>query len=130
MICLDSDCIIDFLRNKEEAVGVIQAYHEQLVTTEINVFEVFLGIYLKQHKKENEEEIAENFFSNFDIVAFREGCGKASALILTGLAKTGKTIEQNDAYVASIMASCGCRKIITRNRKHFSAIKGVEVISY
>ena len=130
MICLDSDCIIDFLRNKKEAIDVVEKYRGQIFTTEINVFEVFSGIYIKQERRKNEEEIAERFFQNLEVLSFKIGCGRLSALILVSLINAGKTIEQNDAYIASIMTGCGCNKIITRNRKHFSAIKGVEVISY
>ena len=40
MICLDSDCIIDFLRGKEEAIRIVERHKEELVSTEINIFEV------------------------------------------------------------------------------------------
>jgi len=130
MICLDSDCIIDFLRNEKEAIDVVEKYKGQIFTTEINVFEVFFGICIKELKRENEEEIAERFFNNIEIMSFKGGCGKLSANILSSLAKTGKNIEQNDAYIAGIMACCGCNKIITRNRRHFSMIKGLKVILY
>ena len=48
MICLDSDFIINYLRGKEEAIEfLMEVNNEELVTTEINVFEVFYGIYSK-----------------------------------------------------------------------------------
>ena len=130
MICLDSDVIIDFFKKKKEAVELVEKNHLEIVTTEINVFEVFSGIYSKQQRKGGEEEIAEQFFQDIEILEFKKGCGKVSAFFLNGLAKSGKTIGQNDAFIAAIMARYGCKKIITRNRKHFSAIKGIEVISY
>ena len=45
MICLDSDCIIDFLNGKGDAKLVVSKYFEEIVTTEINAFEIFFGIY-------------------------------------------------------------------------------------
>ena len=39
MICLDSDCIIDFLKGKKEAVDLVRKYKEEVITTEINRFE-------------------------------------------------------------------------------------------
>ena len=46
MILLDSDCIIDFLKAKEKAVEIISKNKDNITTTEINKFEVFLGAYL------------------------------------------------------------------------------------
>ena len=54
MICLDSDFIIDYLRGKKEAVDIIEKFGEEAVTTEINIFEVFYGIYLRKDFKEEE----------------------------------------------------------------------------
>ena len=44
MICVDTSCIIDFLKNEKEAVNIIDKHKDELVTTDINVFEVFMGI--------------------------------------------------------------------------------------
>ena len=60
MICLDSDCIIDFLKGKKEAINVINKYNEEIITTEINVFEVLFGIYLKKEVSEKQEYIAKD----------------------------------------------------------------------
>jgi predicted nucleic acid-binding protein len=32
--------------------------------------------------------------------------------------------------IAGTMLSNNCKKIITRNKKHFSQIKGIEIITY
>ena len=49
MIFIDSDCIIDFLKGKKEAVDIIKRYKEKIATTEINVFEGLFGVYLKKN---------------------------------------------------------------------------------
>jgi len=38
---LDSDCVIDYLKGKKEAIEVVGKYKDEIVTTEITVFEVF-----------------------------------------------------------------------------------------
>lgn len=129
MICIDSDCIIDFLKDKEEAVGVIAKYKGEIVTTEINIFEVFLGIYSLKREHEKEEELAESFFDSLEILGM-DGWGRKSAKIFANLIKQGKVIELNDCFIAATMIVSGCNKIITKNVKHFSRIEGIEVIPY
>ena len=129
MISLDSDCIIDFLRGKKEAVDVINKYKDELVTTEINIFEVFVGIYKNKEIEEKEGEVAKSFFESLEVL----NCGSfglKSASIFCELINNGKEIEQNDCFVASILLVNNCNKIITRNTKHFSRIKNLEIISY
>ena len=127
MICLDTDCIIDFLRDNEKAIKVISKYSDNLVTTEINVYEVFSGIYL--YGKKGEMEIAENFFDNINILNFG-GWGKKGANIFSNLIKKGQRLEHNDCLISAIAMVNGCSKIITNNKKHFSRIEGLEIITY
>ena len=127
MICLDSDCIIDFLKGKKEAVEIVEKHKSELVTTEINVFEIFTGIFRKN--KFNDEGITKNFFESLDILS-SSGFGEKAALIFTDLINDGKEINQNDCMIASILLTNGCNKIITRNVKDFEKIKGLSIIRY
>ena len=49
MIFVDSDCIIDFLRGNEAAVKIISDNLGEVVTSEINSFEIFFGIFNKEN---------------------------------------------------------------------------------
>ncbi|PIN92274.1 PIN domain nuclease [Candidatus Pacearchaeota archaeon CG10_big_fil_rev_8_21_14_0_10_35_13] len=129
MICLDSDCIIDFLKGKEEAVMIVKKYEDEIFTTEINVFEVLLGVYLRDNY-EKEELVIKNFFGNIKKFSFDNQCGELSAKILADLIRGGKEINQNDCLIASIILKNGSHRIITRNEKHYSKIKGLKVIKY
>jgi|SRR3989344_1193961 len=129
MICIDSDCIIDFLKGKKEAIEVIKKYMDEIVTTEINVFEIFLGIYIKNNISEKEEETTKQFFNSLNILNI-DGWGVKAARIFCSLLKEGKMIEQNDCFISAIMIVNGCNKIITRNINHFSRIKGIDIIPY
>ena len=130
MMCLDSDCIIEFLRGNKEAVEIVQKYLDSLVTTEINVFEVFYGIYIHKNFSKAEEEHAQGFFNTIEVLPFAKPMGKLSAEIAADLIKNGKQIEQNDSLIAAILLQNGVQKIITRNHKHFSRIRGLDVLQY
>jgi len=130
MICLDSTCIIDFLKGKKEAISIVEEYKEEIMTTEINAFEVFFGIHQKQTISLKEVNSAEEFFNSIEILPFDAECGKSASKILTSLIKAGKMIDQNDALIASILEKNGIKSIITKNIKHFSNIFGLNIISY
>ncbi len=130
MICLDSSCIIDLLKGKKEALDVVEKYKDELLTTEINSYEIFSGIFIKEEVNEIEKLEAENFFSSLEVLPFDSGCGDLSAKIFSSLQKIGQSIEENDCFIASIILKKGCNKIITRNKKHFERIKDLKVLSY
>lgn len=130
MICLDSDFLIDFLNDEQDAVGLIEQYRDEIVTTEINLFEVFDGIYCQKQISKKEEETAILFFRNIPVLSSRSGWGKIAAHFLSYLRKQGKEIGDRDCFIAAIMQVHGCHKIITRNVKHYSSIPGIQVISY
>lgn len=131
MICLDTTVIIDFLNNRKEAVSLIEQNQENLLmTTEITVLEVFFGIYIKRNPSKEEEDKVREFFNSLDILPMKKSSGKLTAKILSDLSKKGTKLEQNDALIAATMLKNGCNTIITKNKKHFSRIKGLKVISY
>jgi len=128
MIGLDSDCIIDFLRGRPEAVSIISRYKDEIVTTEVNVFEVFFGIYIKETVSHREEESARLFFNSVEILG-GTGWGIRAAQRLSTLIKQGKEIQQNDCLIASLFITNGCTSIITRNSAHFSRLD-IKTIGY
>ena len=130
MICIDSDCIIDFLKGKKEAVDIIEKNKDEILTTEINLFEIYFGIFNKSDINEKEKKLADEFFDSLNKLPFSNNCGKKSAEILTSLIKRGKTIQQNDALISAILIENKVGSIITRNLKHFSSMKELKAISY
>lgn len=130
MICLDSDVLIDYFNGEDDAFEVLEKYRGELAVTEINLFEVFDGIYTPKQVNKKEEETAISFFKNVPVLSSRSGWGKIAAHLLSYLRKQGKEIEDRDCFIAAIMQVHGCHKIITRNVKHYSSIPGIQVISY
>ncbi len=132
MICLDTTIIIDFLKGNKTAIEKIRNLKEidTLVTTEVSEFEVFFGIHIRENINERERQYASEFFSNTPVLSFERSCGEQSAVLMTSLLKKGIHIGQNDIFIIATMLHHGCTKIATRNIKHFSQIKGIEVIEY
>ena len=128
MIFIDSDFIIDYLRGEKSTVTIINNIQEEIATTEINVFEVMFGIYLKQNVSQRQINSANEFFNNLKVLSFEQGCGKKSAEILSNLIKQGKEINQNDCLISSIILKNGYNRILTNNKKHFDRIRGLESV--
>ena len=102
----------------------------EIVSSELNSFEVFFGIFNKENVPKNELISSEKFFENIKVLAFDSQCGKIAAKLLTDLKKKGIEINQNDCLIATIMIKNGVDKIITRNKKHFERIKELKVLDY
>jgi len=102
--------------------------HEVLVTTGINVFEVFFGLYAKGRYKDIDH--IKEFFDNLNIIDLTRDSAMIASKIGADLVKTGKIIELNDILISGIIIANGCNKVLTKNKEHFSRINGLNVISY
>jgi len=130
MIFIDSDCIIDFLKGKENAKNIVEKYETELATSQINVFEIFFGVYNKKNVNEKEAVLADNFFNSLSVFPFDNKCGRISAKILSNLMREGSPIDQNDCFIGAIMIKNGINSIISNNKRHFLKIKGIKVVTY
>ena len=129
MVCLDSDILINFLRNKREAITIIQELKktkQQLVTTSINSFELFKGI--EDFSKLNESKII-GFLNNFAILDFNLESSKKAAEIFNSLKSQGQIIDFADVMIASI-AIVNNQPFLTQNKKHFENIKELSSYDY
>ena len=129
MVCLDSDILINFLRNKREAITIIQELKktkQQLVTTSINSFELFKGI--EDFSKLNESKII-GFLNNFAILDFNLESSKKAAEIFNSLKSQGQIIDFADVMIASI-AIVNNQSFLTQNKKHFENIKELSSYDY
>ena len=126
MVCVDTDVIIDFLKNKLYAVKAIDEFKrkEEILTTSITVFELLKGIV----RLEDEEEKIKTFqflgnvrILNFDIVA-----SKKAASVFESLRKEGNVMDTLDLMIASI-ALANNTSILTKNTKHFERVKELKL---
>src|SRR3990167_5046849 len=93
-ICLDSDFIIQFLRNDKRAKEILESLSSVFFITSINVFEIWYG-------KKKLEPISE-FFENLNKLDFDENAAILSAEILLNLKKWGEIIDNMDVFIAAI----------------------------
>jgi predicted nucleic acid-binding protein len=126
-ICLDSDILIDFLRNKKEIVEWINANKEKVIfaTTIINIFELYSGAY----NSKNPEKIKhlDEFLPNFKILGIDFNIAKRAGEECSHLNSQGKMIENSDLLIGIIALSKDC-PIKTNNKKDFERIKGLKVM--
>lgn len=132
MICLDSSFIIDFLKNDKSAIKIYEKYiNEEFYISEITIFEVATGFLYSEYTNKNSNfDTFIDFISNFQILSTLNLHSLEAARINASLIFQGKTIEPNDCIIAGTMIANNVKKIITKNKKHFSKIKGIEVLSY
>lgn len=102
MACVDSNIIIDFLRNKEPGINIIKKLSQkdqELVTTSINSFEILKGI--KDVSREKQERI-KSLLSKFKILNFDSESSEKAAEIFESLKKEGQSLDLADIRIASI----------------------------
>jgi tRNA(fMet)-specific endonuclease VapC len=122
---LDTDCLIDLDRKDEKAVAKVAELAgsgELLFTTIINVAEYYAGAFRSKNKGAIEN--ARDYLSHFSVLMPDE----ESALLwgrLYGELKSS-TIGDRDLFIASI-ALANKQVLITRNKKHFERIPGLQV---
>lgn len=131
MVVLDSTFIIHFLKNKEHAVRKAREFSDEIATTQINVYELLVGIYSKEYEERQKElSVFNDFLGSITILEFDEKSAHCAARIAAQLNKAGQTVDSIDVIVAAIAISNGEKTIVTQNAKDFSKIPGLKVESY
>ncbi|MBS3125578.1 type II toxin-antitoxin system VapC family toxin [Candidatus Woesearchaeota archaeon] len=125
---LDTTILIDFLRGEERAIRFV-ADHSPLWTTEVNVFELFVGAYLGgvvQKKKDNAGALIERLI----VLPLDRKASIKAAELASELIKKGLTVETADNLIAGIALTNGITEIVTANKSHFERFDELKVISY
>ncbi len=137
MILADTTFLIDALRKKVDVQRFLQANKSIiLLTTEINVFELYLGIFANKILAKNPELLEkrileiENLISKFQILPFNRQAVIEAARIVGNLILDGQKIEFRDGMIAAIAISHGITQILTKNVQHFNRISKLTVVSY
>ncbi|MDO8625118.1 MAG: type II toxin-antitoxin system VapC family toxin [Candidatus Diapherotrites archaeon] len=130
MAILDTTIIIDFLRQKPNAIEAIQALFdsgEKTKTTLFNYYEAYYGEIA--FGKPGSLEILEGFFDQIEIVPPTIQSIRTSARIELELRKKGQVIDPNDLYIAGIAIERN-ETLYTNNTKDFEHISGLRVQKY
>jgi tRNA(fMet)-specific endonuclease VapC len=129
MVCIDTDILIDFLKQKEYAVKKIKELKDVnnfLATTSINSFELFRGVI----KSENIDSIKplNILLSNLKIYNFNILSSKKAAEIFENLKSKGELLDLADIMIASIAISNN-ETLLTNNISHFKRIPELKLES-
>lgn len=128
MKVLDTTFLIDFLNGDKAALKIVES-DEQLLTTQMNMYEILRGIFLASNS-ESEMLKAMELFENVRVLQLDDSGIIKSAEIFASLTKKGAIIADNDCITAGIALSRGINKIVTRNTEHFKRIKGIKAEAY
>jgi len=123
MVILDTDILISFLRNNDEAVSKIEKLlddHYILFTTSFNTAELYFGAFLSKNAQENLESV-EKLIKKINVIPFELTQSKVYGEIRADLQKRGEMINELDIFIATIAIEKEL-PIITRNTKHFEKI--------
>lgn len=128
-IVVDSDILIDLLREKEDAVKKIKELekNEDLATTDINVFELCFGAY-NSKKKDKNLSSTRGLLKNLTLLHTSEEAMETGGRIYSDMKVKGKSIDIRDVLIAAITLQNGA-SLLTRNKEHFERIKELVLVS-
>jgi len=126
-VCLDTNVIIQFMKNDGQVVSRLEdlAKTHVLVTTVLNSFELYGGIYRKNAHRE--EKDAEQILEKMEVIEFAKEDSKPAAKIFSDLIRQGKESSPEDSIIAALCLKNKC-KLFTLNRKHFEKIPGLQIV--
>ncbi len=127
-ICLDTDFLVNFLRNSKEEVEFVKKNEigEGLATTYVNLFELYYGAY-KSAQKENNLKAISILLNRINILDFSNESVKKAGEIFAKLERDGKIMEFRDLFIGTIALINGY-SVKTRNAKHFIRIEGLDIL--
>ncbi|WP_290598267.1 MULTISPECIES: type II toxin-antitoxin system VapC family toxin [unclassified Archaeoglobus] len=131
MVCLETDFLVALIRKDSNAVEKLRKLvesGERLATTPINAAELFKGAYRSKNLDENLKKVR-GILNRLDLLDFNINASDIYGQIISELEKKGEPIGEMDTLIASI-ALAHNERIVTRNVKHFSRIKGLEIESW
>jgi predicted nucleic acid-binding protein len=127
MAVIDTDVLIDFLKDQNDAKEILQKLleNETLYVTPINEYELLKGAHLSKHPQKHIGEV-ERFLSKFQLLILDKKSIDIAATTFSDLAKQGQKISDLDVLIASICISNN-ETLVTRNVKHFSRIPELDL---
>ncbi|MBT4539324.1 type II toxin-antitoxin system VapC family toxin [Candidatus Woesearchaeota archaeon] len=127
MKVLDSSFLIDLINGKKETKEILNL--PNLFTTQINMYEIIRGFYLRKISSNKFLQIME-LFESIRVLPLNDQGILKSAEISAKLIENGKIIDDADCLTAGIALSHNIKTIVTKNKKHFSRIKDIKVQTY
>ncbi len=127
---IDTDILIDLLRNAKETVTFISKIEENetpLSTTVINAFELYYGAHKSKQQKQN-LRATRKLLNRLILLPLEPTSAETAGHIYAELEAKGQPIGLRDSLIGAITLSKGFR-IATKNVKHLKKITGLTVIT-
>jgi predicted nucleic acid-binding protein len=129
MIGLDTTAIIDMFKGRQE-IKLLLEKHPIVALTDLNYLELSFGIDPEKKEHIKEGEYYQQLFESVLTLPLSKKAARKAAEIYWKLQKKGKTIGKFDCIIVGIYLTNNIHTIVTRNRKHFSLIPEIKVLSY
>ncbi len=122
-VCIDTDIIIDFLREKSPGQEILEECIEkyECYITFITAFETYLGL-----KSEKQKNIFNSILGELKLVPTNLKAAEKSAQIIKELRKENKEIGLMDSIIAGMCINNGL-ELVTKNIDHFNRVKGIKL---
>lgn len=127
-ICLDTDIVVNFLRNKQKEVDYIQNHESEcdVAITLITLFELYYGAY-KSEKKEKNLKALQQLLERVTLLNLSPDSVQKAGELLATLEKQGNQIDFRDLFIGTIALTQGYG-MKTNNVKDFSRIQGLKIL--
>ncbi|MBI2110686.1 PIN domain-containing protein [Candidatus Woesearchaeota archaeon] len=127
---LDTSALIDLLKANPAFLKKLEVLEQKNTTfyfTSISVFELWQGT--SDIEDEQKLEQIHLLLESLGTFSLDIPSAKEAGVIHASLEKEGKKIDPEDSMIAGI-AKANREVILTRNVKHFTRVKGIQVESY
>lgn len=124
MIVSDTDCVIDYLRDRAPNGGAIWRARRdrELGLSTVTVFELYFGAPSGRRFDE-----VTRFLARCSILPVTAEAARQAALDGAALASAGRRLDVPDLLIAGVAKSLGL-SLITRNVRHFSRVDGLTLL--
>lgn len=130
-VLLDTDVIVDFLREGSDHLNIIESVSKKKVEGYISAitdFELHNGALLGKDPKRKLEEL-EEILGIVEIVNLEHAEACAASKIYSNLVRQGLPLEIRDVLIAGCAVSRNLA-LLTKNRKHFERIEELKFFKW
>jgi len=136
MALLDTTVYVDIhgrggAKRRAEAEAIMRELvrrGETLVTSRINVAEMYIGVELGDHPAEERKALVD-YLTWISVIEFDDAAARQFARVRAMLQRSGKLVGDMDMLIGGVALANG-HSVVTRNVEHFAAMPGLTVIGY
>lgn len=128
-VIIDTDILVDFLRNKQQAASLIESLEENnclLATTAINAFELYYGAHKSTDPEKNLHSTTQ-LLNRLVLLPLTPKSAQRAGHIYAALERQGQPIGLRDTLIGAIALTRNF-SITTKNIDHFRKIDDLKLI--